>query len=308
MLKVNSCQFNYQYGNQIHFPYSIACLVSYLKQFDWVNENYQFEKTFVFRDKLDEYVEQCRDADVLLCSCYVWNWEITNELARRVKTINKKCLIIFGGPQIPDNPSYDFFLKYNYIDVCVHNEGELILKNIFETILDTKSNLVLGQRIRNIKGVSTFVGTTPKEERIADLSILPSPYLTDEVWNLVEQSDEIKWVSSWETNRGCPYQCTFCDWGSATYTKLRKYPVERLLREIQWFADNKIIYIDCCDANFGILARDLDLAREMKRQALQKEYPKTFRQSWAKMSSEKIIPIAQELKDGGLLTAVGLAC
>ena len=25
-----------------------------------------------------------------------------------------------------------------------------------------------------------------------------------------------------ETNRGCPYGCTFCDWGSATMSRARK--------------------------------------------------------------------------------------
>ena len=30
-MKVNSSQFNYQYGDQIHFPYSIASLVSYIQ-------------------------------------------------------------------------------------------------------------------------------------------------------------------------------------------------------------------------------------------------------------------------------------
>jgi len=31
MSKVSSSQFNYQYGDQIHFPYSIARLVAYIK-------------------------------------------------------------------------------------------------------------------------------------------------------------------------------------------------------------------------------------------------------------------------------------
>ena len=31
MIQVCSCQFNYQYGDRIHAPYSIAILVAYLK-------------------------------------------------------------------------------------------------------------------------------------------------------------------------------------------------------------------------------------------------------------------------------------
>lgn len=73
MIKVNSSQFNYQYGDQIHFPYSIATLVAYIKSKESLSSQFKFEKSFVFRDKVDEYIQQCKDTDILLCSCYVWN-------------------------------------------------------------------------------------------------------------------------------------------------------------------------------------------------------------------------------------------
>ena len=56
MIKVNTSQFNYQYGNQIHFPYSIASLVSYVNNIDSLKNKFKFEKTFVFRTKVDEYI------------------------------------------------------------------------------------------------------------------------------------------------------------------------------------------------------------------------------------------------------------
>ena len=43
------------------------------------------------------------------------------------------------------------------------------------------------------------------------------------------QSQE-SWIGLWETNRGCPFRCTFCDWGSATAGKVTKFGEERLLR------------------------------------------------------------------------------
>ena len=56
-LKVYSSQFNYQYGKSIHFPYSIASLFAYIKSFPDLDKQLQFEKTFIFRNKLDEYVD-----------------------------------------------------------------------------------------------------------------------------------------------------------------------------------------------------------------------------------------------------------
>ena len=117
-LKVYSSQFNYQYGNSIHFPYSIASLFAYIKSFPELDKKLQFEKTFIFRNKLDEYIETIENPDILLCSCYVWNWEITKFLAREVKQVNPNCIIIFGGPQVPNN-SKDFFKENPFVDIVL---------------------------------------------------------------------------------------------------------------------------------------------------------------------------------------------
>ena len=299
-IKISSSQFNYQYGDQIHFPYSIAMLYSHIKSKPELFKNFNFEKTFVFRNELDNDINKCMDSDILLCSCYVWNWEITNDLAREVKKINPNCLIVFGGPQVPLDTK-GFFDEHPYVDILVHNEGEYVLENILTAYLKN-------QDYSMVKGITTKDYSTDFEARINELDEIPSPYLTNNVWELVDKVDGIKWIASWETNRGCPYLCTFCDWGSATFTKMRTFSEERLFKEIEWFGDNKIIYVDCCDANFGIYQeRDFNLARKLKEVALKTKYPTKIRPAWAKNSSEKIIPIAQELKDGGILGAVTLA-
>ena len=300
MIQVNSSQFNYQYFGQIHFPFSIALLVAYLKSQKNINQSCKFHKTFVFRDKVDDYIKQCKNTDVLLCSCYVWNWEITTHLAKEVKKLNPNCTIIFGGPQVP-RQSEGFFEKYPFVDIIVHGEGEYIIKNIFNAYLKDKD-------YSNVKGIETKLFKNQPESRINDFEELPSPYLTNLVWDLVEKRKGVQWIASWETNRGCPYACTFCDWGSATNTKLRTWSEERLFKEIEWFVDNKINYIDCCDANFGILQeRDMRIAEKLKEAAMEKNFPEVVRPNWAKFSSEKIIPIAKKFQEAGLLRAVTLS-
>lgn len=50
------------------------------------------------------------------------------------------------------------------------------------------------------------------------MPIFPSPYLTGEF----DEIDPARWRSATiETNRGCPYGCTYCDWGSATLSRIR---------------------------------------------------------------------------------------
>lgn len=300
MLKVNSCEFNYQYGDQIHFPYRISSLVAYIKSRENLGNNFKFEKAFVLRENVDEYIKKCVDTDILLCSCYVWNWEITNFLAKEVKKLNPNCLIIFGGAQVPDF-SKDFFKQHPYADIIVHGEGEIVLEELLTEFLNNKD-------YSKIKGLETKDFRNPPQERIDNLDDLPSAYLTNTVWELVDKIDGIRWIAGWETNRGCPYACTFCDWGSATFTKVRKWEESKIFKEIEWFAENQIPYIDCCDANFGIFQeRDFRIAKKLKDVALKTHYPERVRPAWAKNSSEKIIPIAKQLQEGGILGAVTLA-
>ena len=300
LIKVNSSQFNHIYNHRIHFPYSVALLVGYIKSQKNLSKHFRFEKTFVFRDNLDNNVEECKDTDILLCSCYVWNWQITTLFAKQVKKINPKCTIIFGGPQVPNNLG-DFFKKYPFVDIVVHGEGEVIISNIFESYIKDKD-------YSKVNGISTKDFTTTPQKRIENFENLPSPYLSNMVWDLVDKVEGIDWIASWETNRGCPYLCTFCDWGSATATRMRKWTEDRLFKEIEWFADNKIPYIDCCDANFGIYQdRDKRIATKLKEEKLKKGYPQTFRTNWAKFSSEKIIPTVQELQAADLFRAITLS-
>jgi radical SAM superfamily enzyme YgiQ (UPF0313 family) len=275
-------------------------MVTYVKTNEKIKNNFEFEKSFVFRTEVEEYIKECHDTDILLCSCYVWNWEITQYLASEVKKINPNCTIIFGGAQIPDL-AQDFFKQHPYVDIIAHGEGEYILENILTAYLKDKD-------YSQVKGIETKEFRNQLQERINELDNLPSPYLTNTVWDLVEKVDGIRWIVGWETNRGCPYACTFCDWGSATFTKVRKWEESRLFKEIEWFAENKIPYIDCCDANFGIFQeRDFRIAEKLKEVALKTNYPERVRPAWAKNSSEKIIPIAKQLQDGGILGAVTLA-
>lgn len=312
-IKVFSSQFNYQYGTVIHFPYSIASLLAYVRSFSDLASKFQFEKTFVFRNKLDEYVSRAVDVDILLCSCYTWNWEITTQMARRVKKANPSCLVIFGGPQVPlkyegdvplkwvQNSTGKFFDDYPFVDMLVHQEGEQTLKAIFETYIGNKD-------YSKIDGIETRKFRTPPASRILDLDTFPSPYLSNLVWELVEPVEGVKYIASWETNRGCPYQCTYCDWGSATKAKVRKRDIDILLQEIEWFADNQIPYVDICDANFGIFAeRDLKLAKKLRSVKEATGFPGRVGIAWVKASSERVIPIAKELLDCELLRAVTVA-
>ena len=68
--------------------------------------------------------------------------------------------------------------------------------------------------------------------RIADLDTIPSPYLL----GLLDPFGAAQAGAVIETNRGCPYGCTFCDWGSATLSRIRKFSLDRVFAELEWSA------------------------------------------------------------------------
>lgn len=297
MIKVCSTQFSYHYGSEIRLPYAIAILLSYCRFDIFVRQNYKFAKTFLFRDKINEYLEDAKDCSILLCSDYVWNHEINLFFAKKVRELNPECFILFGGPNISKD-AHDFLKQNSFIDVVVHGEGEIPLKELLHCY-------VMGCDLSTIKGIEAVDFNNGIADRIDNLDSIPSPYLDNFIWELVEQRKDSSYIASWETNRGCPYECAFCDWGGYLGSKIRIFSEERILKEINWFAENKIDYIDCCDANFGILFdRDYRTAQRLKEVKSRTGFPRRIRPAWTKQSSEKIIAIAKELKEVDLLKGV----
>ena len=77
-------------------------------------------------------------------------------------------------------------------------------------------------------------------ERIKDLDEIPSPYLDNIFKPLMDANPDEEWLVMWETNRGCPFSCTFCDWGSAIASKVNDFDIERLKKEINWFSKTSL--------------------------------------------------------------------
>jgi len=303
-IKVYSSQYSNFFGNnQIHFPYSIACLVSYCFQFKEITDVFDFEETFLFRSEIQDHILKASEAKIILCSCYSWNWEITKFLAKSVKAINPQCIIVFGGPEVPYSHDGKFFDENPFVDILVHGEGEI---TSYEILKQFASGLNLENL--NIDGTETKFYRSQPRIRTPDISQWPSPYSTDLIWKLSRRDPNIKYIVSWETNRGCPFSCTFCDWGSSTMSKLRPFDEKRIFKEIEWFGKNNITYIDCCDGNFGIFQkRDHDIAIKLADLKKSTGFPERIGLTWVKTSSDRVIPIAKVLNDVDLLRAVSLS-
>lgn len=284
------CQFNFMYGKDVFLPYSVGVLWSYARTISEIKENFHNANFIFIRDDPDKIVASIHEPDIIAFSTYVWNWQMSIEVARRVKKKKPDCLIVFGGPQVPDRMD-EFFEEYPFIDVAVHGEGEQIFAQILLARLHGNMSEIKGVSL-NQEGKEAF--PWKKQERMKDINIVPSPYLTGVFDDIISQPFDFQPI--WETNRGCPYHCTYCDWGSQAYSKVRLFDSERLLQEISWFGDKKLGFIFGADANFGILERDLDFAKALvDKKAKTGGYPDKFRVAFAKNSTNRVVKIAEVL-------------
>ena len=85
-----------------------------------------------------------------------------------------------------------------------------------------------------------------------------------------------------ETNRGCPYGCTFCDWGSATLSRVRKFDLDRVFKELEWSASHHIEDASIADANFGMLERDVAITEKIAELKRTYGFPRSVAINYAK--------------------------
>lgn len=302
-LRIGLAQINNSFSGQNYLPYSVALLEAYVRERARDPERYEFLLPLYRRLRVDAAVEHLGSADVVGFSAYVWNIRLSLEIARRLKERRPEILIVFGGPQVPDRPE-EFLTENTFIDVAVHNEGERTFLELLENLPSRDWSAIHGISFRRPEGA---VQRQPPRERIRDLAEIPSPFLSGTFEPLFAAHPEENWIGLWETNRGCPFRCTFCDWGSATAAKVNQFDMARLKREIEWFARHRIEFIFCCDANFGILPRDVAIAQHVAEIKRQYGYPSALSVQNTKNATERAYLTQKILSDAGLNKGVALS-
>ncbi len=275
-------------------PYSTALLKSYAiahaaEQHEWLVPIY---KRVSVRDGVQALIE----ADLAAFSTYVWNVQLSLAMAAELKRRRPEVLVVFGGPQVPERPAAAeaFLREHPYVDVVCHGEGEAV----FTSLLDRAQ----AREFDELNGVSyldpsgAFV-TRPRGPRIRDLEEIPSPYLSGALDDLFEARPDEQWVMIWETNRGCPFSCSFCDWGSATASKVIRFGMERLHEEVDWMARRRVGFVWCADANFGALRRDLELTEKVVDAYQRTGFPFSLSVQSTKNATERVYTIQKLLNN-----------
>lgn len=256
-------------------PYSAGCLWAYCAQFADIAQHYRLAEIVFRREHHDDILQRLTDPVVCGFSCYQWNRNYCMALAKKIKQAYPRCVIVFGGPEITVTDGMEPF-----IDSVVLGEGEQAWLEILRHVRD-------GAPVR----------PSYSKARL-DVSDFPSPYTMGIFDDMIRDHPGVEWATTLETNRGCPFSCTFCDWGSVTYSKIKKFGLERVAQDLDWIARNPVTYIFCADANFGILKeRDLEIARLVRAAGDRSQHMEVFNATFNKNNNAWSFEILRVLGD-----------
>ena len=204
-------------------------------------------------------------------------------------------LIVAGGPNIDPDPErrLAFLNRHQYLDFLVIDGGEEPFSELITWWRENNRDYNhLPQNIvwRDGEKILTH-GVRPLKKTITNI---PSPYLS----GYLDEFLQAGMVPMFESNRGCPYKCTFCAWGAASKDRISRFDVATTLDEIDYVgqmtqAKNWIV----CDANFGIFPRDIEIAKAIRRIKDATGHPHRCHIWMAKNVNQRNIEIGEILGD-----------
>lgn len=238
---------------------------------------------------------------IWLFSNYLWSEEHNRGLSTAVKAAHPGNVTVHGGPSAPkyEQACRDYLQANPHVDFVVRGEGEQTLVELLEALAQPDP----GAALPAVAGITYFADDrrtqlvrTADRPPLREVDDLPSPYLSGDFDHYGGQVI----AAILETNRGCPFKCTFCDWGSATAQKIRSFDLERVKAEIDWMGRKRIRVLWIADANFGIFHRDIEIARHVAQTKARHGYPREVVVNYPKNATDKIAEIVKIFAAAGI--------
>lgn len=181
-----------------------------------------------------------RQPDAIGFSCYIWNWNLIQDLLVELPKVLPDTDIWLGGPEV----TYDadkILEKYPQITGIMVGEGEATFREVLQTYVMSERKADAGlRRWDQISGLCLPSGYTPMRE-LTDISTLP--FLYEDLKPFTNR------IVYYETSRGCPYRCSYCL--SSIDKKVRLRDISVVKKELQFFLDNKVPQVKFVDRTFN---------------------------------------------------------
>lgn len=180
--------------------------------------------------------------DIIGFSCYIWNWNMVQDLVCEIHKLLPTTPIWLGGPEVSyqvlefQNKS-DLFQKMPGVTGVMVGEGEQTFLEVLKYYLKVDGCF---DTLESISGLCLPNGLTKARESL-DMNTLP--FLYDGTEDLEDR------IVYYESQRGCPFSCSYCL--SSLDKCLRLRDVKLVEKELQFFLNKKVPQVKFIDRTFN---------------------------------------------------------
>ncbi len=273
--------------------------------YTWTDQYYLIDPvTIDFENIYQQIVDE--QIDIVAFSVYIWNRSEFMSIARYLKEKNPSLTIIVGGPDIDAHRNKEFFKEHPFIDWVIYGEGEIAFSRLLDHLAGYEVNLI---------NVVDKLGKVYPHEPVnkADDVLKLSPYIEfkDEFKKFISMFREKKVFEClcWETTKGCPFKCSFCDWSSGLHHKVRVWGKDELIpnwkKEILLFSEIGLTSLYWTNPNVGLTPQDeeiVDFICELKQQG--KHVPLFISTQISKNKKEKSFKLIDKMLTNKIVAGV----
>jgi tRNA A37 methylthiotransferase MiaB len=266
-------------------------------------------RIFKYPEKLVEALAQEGPPDIIGFSNYVWNGDLSLEFARVIKRAAPTTVVIFGGPNYPttDNEQASWLAQNEQVDFYIIKEGEEAFSNLLQAWVAESFDVeaVKAMHLPSVHCITAHGKAVLSDpvERLTDLTEIPSPYTNGRL----DEFFDGRLLPIIQTNRGCPFGCTFCVEGVDYYNKVRKNTAEKVhdelhyigrkMQELRATGGRNDLFI--ADSNFGMYKDDIQTAKALAETREQYHWPEYINVATGKNQKERVLEVSKII-DGAL--------
>ena len=266
-------------------------------------------RIFKYPEKLTEALSSEGPPRIIGFSNYVWNGKLSHGFASIIKNKFPDTVVVFGGPNYPttDGEQMVWLRESREVDFYIIKEGELAFAHLVAALdqADYDVEKVKAMRLPSIHCVTSDneVVLTKAIERITDLTDIPSPYTTGKM----DEFFDGRLLPIIQTNRGCPFACTFCVEGDNYYNKVRRSVTDKVSAELDYIGKKMQVLrasggrndLFIADSNFGMYKEDISTAHSLAKTRSLYGWPEYINVATGKNQKERVLE-ASRIIDGAL--------
>ena len=280
-------------------PAAVGMIAEYVAQ-ELANHAHDV-RVFKYPEDLSAALEE-EIPDVFGVSNYVWNCNLSCTFASRIKEEHPETVVVMGGPNIPtvSSEQLSFLRERPWLDYYIVKEGELALVALLGALMEAKTSETIDiSQVPNLLYLDDNgkLATSIKQERLTDLTAIPSPYISGRMDEFLDG----RLLPVIQTNRGCPFSCTFCTEGQVYWNKVRRKSEDTIANELEVISSamaklpnqkrrNDLLI---ADSNFGMFKEDLDVCHMIAAEQSRADYPKYINVATGKNKKERVLEAAK---------------